>query len=334
MQNVNICIVGCGGYAYEVMDEIRNVSGIKFSFASRDISKAKAYQNQFDGTHSFGSYEEAACHPDIDAMYIFSPHNLHMHHSTIALSNKKHVLVEKPIAKTLEDGKKMITLAKKSGVHLMVAENYKFLNTVGKSVEIIRDRDESGIGRLRTIKITSESYREPENWRRKLDISGGGVFIDSGIHLVNILVSLAGFPDKILAAIPPSVFNEAGGEDALNLFAIYKNGVSGTIFHSRSTNIGKPVQEIQIDGSVGRIEFNPFSNDMKVIKGNLTRTIKLKKSTRGTREMISSFRDLIVHVGPYIMSGEMGLDDLSIVMSAYESASNGTEVTPEKFTST
>ena len=57
-----------------------------------------------------------------------------MHHSTIALSNKKHVLVEKPIAKTLEDGKKMITLAKKSGVHLMVAENYKFLNTVGKSV--------------------------------------------------------------------------------------------------------------------------------------------------------------------------------------------------------
>ena len=98
--------------------------------------------------------------------------------------------------------------------------------------------------------------------------------------------------------------------------------------------MGKPVQEIQIDGSVGRIELNPFSNDMKVIKGNLTRTIKLKKSTRGTREMISSFRDLILHGGPNKMSGEMGLDDLSIVMSAYESASNGTEVTPEKFTST
>ena len=50
--------------------------------------------------------------------------------------------------------------------------------------------------------------------------------------------------------------------------------------------------------------------------------------------MISSFRDLILHGGPNKMSGEMGLDDLSIVMSAYESASNGTEVTPEKFTST
>jgi len=332
MQNLNICIVGCGGYAYEVMNEIKGVPGIKFSFASRDISKAKSYQGQFDGAHSFGSYEEAASHPEIDAMYIFSPHNLHLHHTTMALSNKKHVLVEKPIAKTLEEGKKMIALANNSGIHLMVAENYKFLPTVEKSAEIIRVSDESGIGRLRTIKIISETYREPEGWRRELKISGGGVFIDAGIHLVNLLVNLAGFPEKISAVIPPSVFHESEGEDALNLFATYSNGVSGTIFFSRSTDIGKPVQEIQIDGSAGRIQFNPFSNDMKIVKGNLTRTIKLKKSKRGSQEMISSFRDLILHENPNKMSGEMGLDDLSIVMSAYESANTGSEVTPVKFT--
>ena len=71
---------------------------------------------------------------------------------------------------------------------------------------------------------------------------------------------------------------------------------------------------------------------MKIVKGNLTRTIKLKKSKRGSQEMISSFRDLILHENPNKMSGEMGLDDLSIVMSAYESANTGSEVTPVKFT--
>jgi len=48
--------------------------------------------------------------------------------------------------------------------------------------------------------------------------------------------------------------------------------------------------------------------------------------------MISSFRDLILHESPNKMSGEMGLDDLSIVMSAYKSANTGSEVTPVKFT--
>ena len=331
MQDLNICILGCGGYAYEVMNELRNTKGIKFSFASRDISKAESFQRKFDGTHAFGTYEEAMENPEIEAVYIFSPHNLHQNHAQLAISNSKHVLVEKPIARNLREGKEMIASANNANVNLMVAENYRFLPTVVKAAEIIRSDDESGIGSLRTIKITSENYREPEGWRRDLETSGGGVFIDAGIHLVNLMTSLAGFPEKISAAIPIAVFHESEGEDALNLFATYSKGVSATIFFSRSTNIQKAVQEIVIDGSTGRIQFSPFANKLTITKGNLKRTVRLKNSTRGTQEMISSFRNLVLYEEPNKMPGEMGLNDLSIVMSAYESARDQSQVTPQKF---
>ena len=67
------------------------------------------------------------------------------------------------------------------------------------------------------------------------------------------------------------------------------------------------------------------------IRDSLKRTVRLKKSTRGTQEMISSFRNLVLHEEPNEMPGEMGLNDLSIVMSAYESARDRSQVTPQKF---
>ena len=74
----------------------------------------------------FGSYEEAAADPRVQAMYICTPHHLHWEQAVMAARAGKHVLVEKPIALTLEEANDIVAEAQRAGVTLMVAENYRY----------------------------------------------------------------------------------------------------------------------------------------------------------------------------------------------------------------
>ena len=99
-------------------------------FASRDLDRAKAYLEEFGGAGAFGSYEDAASDPRIDALYICTPHDLHLDHVRLAAKAKKHILLEKPIARTIEEARSIISAADDAGVKLMIAENYRFLAPV------------------------------------------------------------------------------------------------------------------------------------------------------------------------------------------------------------
>jgi phthalate 4,5-cis-dihydrodiol dehydrogenase len=78
-------------------DEIERI------FASRDVERARAYAETFWGSGVFGSYEAAAADPRVEALYLCTPHHLHREHVALAAQAGKHILVEKPIARTLAE---------------------------------------------------------------------------------------------------------------------------------------------------------------------------------------------------------------------------------------
>ena len=128
---ISLCIMGCGGYAKTVLNDISDMTNLfNFHFASRDRSKAKAYCNQYGGAGYFGSYEEAAADPNIDAMYFFTPHNVHLENAALAADSSKHILMEKPVARSLDEARQLIQVAKDADVRLMVAENFRFLPSI------------------------------------------------------------------------------------------------------------------------------------------------------------------------------------------------------------
>ena len=222
----------------------------------------------------------------------------------------------------------MIECARSCGINLMVAENYRFLPALDKALDVMRTADENGIGQLRSIRIICEGYRAPSNWRRSLRRTGGGVFIDGGIHFVNLLVSLGGFPERISATWLPKVFKSSEGEDGINILARLPNGASGTVLFSRATNISKTRQHVTVDGGRGRLTFIPYGSEVILEKGATKRKIRTSKSYRGTRKMVREFQESIIENREPLMSGEKGLDDLSIVLAIYKSAESLTEVTP------
>ena len=84
---LGLCVIGCGGFAKTFAESLAGArESVDLYFASRDRRRAEAYSDSFGGLGAFGSYEEAAGDPKIDAFYICTPHDLHMEHAFLAAS--------------------------------------------------------------------------------------------------------------------------------------------------------------------------------------------------------------------------------------------------------
>ena len=321
---LSLCIVGCGEYARTVLRDIHDMTEeLELFFASRDLNKAREYCEAYNGAGYFGSYEEAASDPRVDALYFFTPHNLHLENALLAARHSKHVLMEKPIARTIDESTEMIEATSDAGVKLMVAENYRFLPAVQRCKDIIK---QGYIGKLRLIQIQVEGYRAATDWRASAEITGGGAFIDGGIHFVNLLVNLGGFPHQVYAARPPQVFRNTGGEDGMVLTARLPGGGVGLINYSSATASTKESHWINVTGTEGFLSFTPYGSEMFIDTQDLRRTVRLPEARRGVRPMLREFRDSIAENREPLMSGKDGLRDLAVVLGAYQSAERGREV--------
>ena len=322
---LSLCIVGCGGYARTVLDDIHDMTDdVRLFYASRDLEKARSYMEEYGGAGYFDSYEGAAKDPRVEALYFFTPHDLHLENALLAAEHSKHILMEKPIARTIPEARQMVDAAQDAGIKLMVAENYRFLPTVSHCKQLI----ESGaIGKLRLIQIQAEGYGAPTGWRASATVSGGGVFIDGGIHYVDALVNIGGYPERVYALKPPQVYGEVEGEDGIVVTLSLPGGAVGLINHSRGTAKTEPQVSVQVTGTSGQLSFEPFGDEVTVDGADERRTIKLHEGGRGVKSMIREFRSCIEQDREPLMSGEEGIKDLAVVLGAYWSAKEGTGIT-------
>ena len=321
---ISLCIMGCGDYAGKVLNEISDMTDLfDFYFASRDRTKAEAYCGRFAGAGAYGSYEEAASDPDIDAMYFFTPHHVHLENAVLAADNSKHILMEKPIARTLEEARQLIQVARDSRVKLMIAENFRFLPSIERCKSII---DAGEIGRLRQVQLDAEGFGPSTEWRTDAALTGGGVFIDGGIHYVDALMTLGGYPKAVYAAKPPQVHRASQGEDGMVMMARLPDGVLGLLNFSRATPLKEQRHRITVTGSKGTLTFNPMGDEIVFNSTVARKTIRLPKARRGVRPMLREFHSCISEDREPSMSGQEALKALAIVLAAYRSADGGGEV--------
>ena len=316
-----LCIVGCGQFARTFVQGIQPLRDeIDLFFASRDLGRARAYAAMFQGSGAFGSYEAAAADPRVEAMYLCTPHHLHQAHVVIAARAGKHILVEKPIARTLEEGRVIIAEAQRTGVTLMVAENYRFMAVVRQCKELI-ERDM--VGGLRLVQQQEEAPFQPDQWRNRRDLNGGGVFIDGGIHKVHLLRYLAGEPEHIYAASLPQALDQHEGEDGVVVMTRGAGGVVGLMNHSWTSSHRPLPPWVAVSGTRGRIYFEVGAPWLRIEQSSAERTWQFAEDASGLTPMVQAFRDSIRTGQEPEMSGAEGLRDLAVVLKAYESMAQG-----------
>ena len=309
-----------------VLDDIRDMTDVvELYFASRDLDKARSYSETYGGSGYFGSYEEAARDPRVQAMYFFTPHDLHLDSARLAVRHNKHILMEKPIARTMPEARELMKVAEDGGVKLMIAENFRFLPLVNKSKALIA---QGTIGELRSVQLTHEGYDAGVvGWRTRVGRNGGGRFIDGGVHYVDMMVNLAGFPKSVFAVFEsPKAILDHEGEDGVVMIARLPSGVTGLVHHSGGTPVGKPFAWVKVTGSKGVLSFAPMASELILETREDRTTVSVEPARRGVRGMVREFRDSIVEEREPIMSGQEALNDLAVVLAAYRSAEQGTVV--------
>ena len=202
----------------------------------------------------------------------------------------------------------------------MVAENYRFMATVRAAKELIED---GAIGKLRLIQLQEEGRFHLGGWRNNRDMNGGGVFIDGGIHKVDILIYLAGMPEYVYAASLPPGLTDAAAEDGVVVMTKGREGVVGVINHSWTSAQGHDSHWVSITGTRGRISFEIATPWLKSDDGHGERTIRYEDDGNGLVPMVREFRDSIAEQRDPLTSGAVGLQDLRVVLKVYESIQQG-----------
>jgi len=145
----NWAILGCGKIARKFAADLKTLPNAKlYAAASRSLENAKAFASEFGFVKAYGSYEEMVSDPDVDVVYIASPHSHHCEHTLLCLNHKKAVLCEKAFAMNSKEVARMIEASRKNNTFLMEAFWTMFQPSFQKAMEIIRSGE---LGALKMI---------------------------------------------------------------------------------------------------------------------------------------------------------------------------------------
>ncbi|HPB30468.1 MAG TPA: Gfo/Idh/MocA family oxidoreductase [Candidatus Sumerlaeota bacterium] len=165
-------------------------TGILTAVASRDRGKAEKFACEYKVFRAHGSYEDLLADPDIQAVYIATPHPMHAEWAVRCAEAGKHILCEKPITMNRSEAETVIIAARRSGVFLMEAFHYRCHPQTAKIIELIRQKI---IGDVCAIQAAF-SFRAPYdlNHRTLNQALGGGGILDVGCYCVSMARLIAG----------------------------------------------------------------------------------------------------------------------------------------------
>ena len=320
-----LCVIGCGAFARTFAAAVQGeLEHMDLYFASREADRAAAFAAEFHGADSFGSYESAVTDGRVDAVYVCTPHHLHLEHARLAAGAGKHILLEKPLARTAQEAQAIIDVATGAGITLMVAENYRFMPPVIAAKDMVERGD---LGTLRLAQLQEDFPFKPVEWRNDSELNGGGVLIDGGIHKASLLAYLAGNPSQVYAAEVPSAQPGLAAEDGVVAMLRYANGLVGVINHSWSAGPHAPRPWVTLSGSEASAVFELGGDWIDTIDATGRHMRPLDNDRAGLAGMVREFRRSIQEGRPPAMTGEEGARDVALVEACYQSMRTGAPVT-------
>jgi predicted dehydrogenase len=289
MSNFNWGILGPGGIAKAFAEDLKKLDGHSIAaVGSRTLSNAQSFASTFGGT-AYGSYEELVADPQVDAIYVATPHPAHKENVILALNAGKPVLCEKPFAVNAAEAQQMVDAAHKNGVALMEAMWARFLPHYAQVREIIQ----SGVlGKIHTIQADHGQRLADQNIPRLVEPSlAGGALLDLGIYPVSFAHMILGNPSKITSS---AVLTDKGVDAQTSMIFDYADGAQAVL---NTTMIEQTPCRAVVAGLNGWLEidrtfYNPAS--MRVVLNDGTTTEYPSSYVgHGLREQAEVFKQLV-----------------------------------------
>ena len=189
-------IIGLGKIANKFAFDLQHTEdAVLQAVASRDIQNARAFSRKFNALSCYDSYEKLARDPDVDIVYVATPHTFHFPHTMLCLENGKAVLCEKPLGTTTVEVKAMLEEAKSRKLFLMEGIWTRFIPATVKLIELLEN---NAIGEIQLVRADFgfKAGFDPEGrlFDKKL---GGGSLLDIGIYPIYLSLLALGLPRDI-----------------------------------------------------------------------------------------------------------------------------------------
>ncbi|QEO13646.1 Gfo/Idh/MocA family oxidoreductase [Agromyces intestinalis] len=305
-------ILATGGIAHMFTSDLKLNGFDVRAVGSRRVESAQAFAAEFGITNVHGSYEALAADPEVDIVYVSTPHPLHAANAEIAIRAGKHVLIEKPFALNAVEAQRIADLAAEHGVLALEAMWTRYLPHMLRIREIIAA---GTLGEVRTLIAdhTQKLSDDPAHRINALEL-GGGALLDLGIYPISFSWDLFGAPLTIQST---ATFKSTGADAQIATVFGYDGGrIAATLSASES----KGPNTATVLGTLARIDidgvwYTPTSFRVVAADGTVLEEYVSEVTGRGMHYQAAAAEQLVA-------AGE--LDGGSILPTAESVAIMGT----------
>jgi predicted dehydrogenase len=326
-------IVGLGSLSiYEILPAFAQCEKSKpVAFVSGHPDKAHKlalrYGIDSKNIYNYQNYDSIKDNPEVDIIYIVLPNSMHAEYTIRGFQAGKHVLTEKPMANTPADCQKMIDAGRAAGKKLMVAYRCRYEPFNQEAIRICRSGE---LGPIQAI-ITNAGWRvtNPDQWRLKKDLAGGGSLMDIGIYALNGARYLSGEEPTEINAMSYTEPNDPRFKEVEENIYFQMRFPSGALANCTSSYGYFHTSHFRVIGTKGWLEMDPATwySGLRLKVGDNSGIVEKELPTRDhfALEMDHMSQCVMENKEP-LTPGEEGLRDITLMMAIYESARTGKSV--------
>ncbi|KOP67105.1 oxidoreductase [Bacillus sp. FJAT-18019] len=350
MKSINVGVIGTGSIsAMHLQSYQKHANANLLAVCDLNEERAQRAAEKYGATKIYTDYNELLADPEIDAVSICTWNNTHAEISIAALNAGKHVLVEKPLCRTVEEALKVQEAVKSSGKLLQVG----FVRRYDPNAQMLREfADKGEFGEIYFAKASSiRRLGNPGGWFSDIERSGGGPLIDIGVHVIDLCWYMMGRPKPV--AVSANTYRKLGNrsnvrnlsfykaadydaekntvEDMANAMIRFENGASLLVDVSFTLHSKDNQQSVKLFGDKGGFEIDP---EVVIVTEKHDTIINIQPQTDNKGfDFDAAFQSEVNHFISSIENGttplspvEDGVEIMKILCGIYESAEKGAEV--------
>lgn len=270
IQKIKWGIVGCGNIANKFCSDLALVETAEIrAVASRSIEKSRDFSKKHNAIIAYGSYAELFSDPEVDIVYIATPHISHAELSIQAMENGKHVLCEKPLAINAKEAQSILEVSRRTQKFFMEALWTRFNPNF---IEIKNRIDKGELGQIKYINADFSFKSDKPLDGRVMNLElGGGTILDIGIYPAFLAYLFLGKPNKILAT---SILHPETGCDIQTSMVFEYDGAQAILYSGFAS---KSELVARISGTKAQIQINdPWhaAHNFSIIENDQKQLIK------------------------------------------------------------
>ena len=272
-------IIGAGHIAAKFAYGLKAVPDAELvAIGSRTEDKAEAFAKEFDIRRAHGSYDKLANDPDVDVVYIATPHTFHMENTLLCIKAGKAVLCEKPFTINAAQAERMVEAAGKAGVFLMEAMWTRFLPLVIKIRQWLKE-ELVGPVHILQANLGFGAHLDPQSRGLNLEL-GGGALLDLGVYPISFASMVFGQTPQAVTGLAD--LGPTGADEQSAMILRYSKGQLALLACAFKTQM---LNGAVIYGSKGTIKIHPsFGCPEKatiLLEGKPERTVEMPFESNG-----------------------------------------------------